>query len=78
DPEALIALLVAQNERLRLLQCELFGRSSEKRPENEDPPQLHLFNEAEVAAAQEPAEVIRVPAQEPAAAQKKAPEPAKS
>lgn len=35
-------------ERVRLLTKELFGRSSEKRPQPEDPRQLHLFNEAEV------------------------------
>lgn len=50
-------------ERLRLLQNELFRRSSEKRPVEEDPRQLHLFNEAEVAVSEEPArEEIAVPA----------------
>ena len=50
-------------ERLRLLQNELFRRSSEKRPVEEDPRQLHLFNEAEEAVSEEPArEEIAVPA----------------
>lgn len=35
-------------ERVRLLQKALFGRKTEKRPQEEDGPrQLHLFNEAE-------------------------------
>ncbi|MFO8085357.1 MAG: hypothetical protein R6U27_13675, partial [Desulfobacterales bacterium] len=34
-------------ERIRLLQNELFGRSTEKRPLPEDASQLRLFNEAE-------------------------------
>jgi transposase len=50
-------------ERLRLLQNELFRRSSEKRPVEEDPRQLHLFNEAEVSAEEKPVtEEIEVPA----------------
>jgi transposase len=52
-------------ERLRLLQNELFRRSSEKRPsQDEDGRQLHLFNEAEAAVLEEePAkEEISVPA----------------
>jgi transposase len=51
-------------ERVRLLQNELFRRSSEKRPVEDDPRQLHLFNEAEVTAREEaPAkEEIAVPA----------------
>jgi len=51
-------------ERLRLFQNELFRRSSEKRPVEEDPRQLHLFNEAEVTVSEEePAkEEITVPA----------------
>jgi transposase len=51
-------------ERLRLLQNELFRRSSEKRPVEKDPRQLHLFNEAEAAVLEkEPVrEEIRVPA----------------
>jgi transposase len=50
-------------ERLRLLQNELFRRSSEKRPVEEDPRQLHLFNEAEVSAEEKPVpEQIEVPA----------------
>jgi transposase len=40
-------------ERLRLLQNELFRRSSEKRPVQEDPRQLHLFNEGEVSVVEE-------------------------
>lgn len=39
-------------ERVRLLTNELFRRSSEKRPEVEDPRQLHLFNEAEVLSSE--------------------------
>jgi transposase len=35
-------------ERIRLLQNELFGRKTEKRPPSEDSKQLKLFNEAEV------------------------------
>jgi transposase len=65
DREAHICDLKAQNqsqsnriefleERLRLLQNELFRRSSEKRSSGEeDPRQLHLFNEAEVTASEE-------------------------
>jgi transposase len=52
-------------ERVRLLQNELFRRSSEKRPaREEDPRQLHLFNEAETAVLEEEAagEEISVPA----------------
>lgn len=52
-------------ERLRLLQNELFRRSSEKRPvQEEDPRQLHLFNEAEATVREEEAagEEIIVPA----------------
>lgn len=41
-------------ERVRLLTNELFGRSSEKRPQPEDPLQLHLFNEAEVLCSEKP------------------------
>jgi transposase len=40
-------------ERVRLLTNELFRRSSEKRPQIDDPRQLHLFNEAEELAVQE-------------------------
>jgi len=43
-------------ERVRLLQNELFRRSSEKRPQPDDPRQLHLFNEAEVLSSEKPAE----------------------
>lgn len=55
-------------ERIRLLQKELFGRSTEKRPLPEDAKQLKLFNEAEVlcpdAAAQdeEAAQIMEIPA----------------
>lgn len=41
-------------ERVRLLTNELFRRSSEKRPQPEDPRQLHLFNEAEVLSPEKP------------------------
>lgn len=41
-------------ERVRFLQKALFGRKSEKRPQEEEGPrQLHLFNEAEVLVAKE-------------------------
>lgn len=50
-------------ERVRLLQNELFRRSSEKRSVQEDPRQLRLFNEAEAVAQEKPAEEeIVVPA----------------
>ena len=51
-------------ERLRFLQKELFGRSSEKKPNREDPRQLHLFNEAELLCPKEPVreeETLTVP-----------------
>ena len=43
-------------ERIRLLQKELFGRSTEKRPLPEDAKQLKLFNEVEVFCPQADAE----------------------
>jgi transposase len=55
-------------ERIRLLQKELFGRRTEKRPLPEDARQLKLFNEAEVlcpeAAAEdeEAAQTMEIPA----------------
>jgi transposase len=42
-------------ERVRFLQRELFGRKSEKRPQESEARQLELFNEAE-ALAEKPAE----------------------
>ena len=50
-------------ERVRLLTNELFRRSSEKRPQPDDPRQLHLFNEAEELSAKEKPEpeVVVVP-----------------
>lgn len=73
DCEAYICDLKARNEsqsnriefleeRLRLFQNELFRRSSEKRPVEEDPRQLHLFNEAETAVVEPAKEEITVPA----------------
>jgi transposase len=52
-------------ERIRLLQKELFGRRTEKRPLPEDVRQLKLFNEAEVLcpeAAAEAAQTMEIPA----------------
>lgn len=43
-------------ERIRLLQNELFGRKTEKRPLPEDAKQLKLFNEAEVLCPEAAAE----------------------
>ncbi len=71
EREALICELEAENksqsiriefleERLRLLQNELFRRSSEKRPEIDDPRQLHLFNEAEVLCSEEPSGEVEI------------------
>jgi transposase len=39
-------------ERIRLLQNELFGRKTEQRPPSEDSKQLKLFNEAEVLCSE--------------------------
>lgn len=47
-------------ERVRLLTNELFRRSSEKRPQPDDPRQLHLFNEAEALSSQEKMEPVVV------------------
>jgi len=50
-------------ERIRLLTKELFGRKSEKRPQESELRQLHLFNEPEVLAAEEKKEEpVEVPA----------------
>ncbi|RPI67693.1 MAG: hypothetical protein EHM38_09530 [Geobacteraceae bacterium] len=53
-------------ERIRLLQKELFGRKTEKYPLPEDAKQLKLFNEAEVlcpdAEDEEAAQTMEIPA----------------
>lgn len=71
DPEALKAIIVEQKERyeslieylqerVQLLTKEIFGRSSEKRPQPDDPQQLRLFDEAETLV-EEKSEPIAVP-----------------
>ncbi|MEM5788204.1 MAG: IS66 family transposase zinc-finger binding domain-containing protein, partial [Syntrophobacteraceae bacterium] len=48
-------------ERVRFLIKEIFGRSSEKRPQPDNQQQLHLFNEAESLVAEEKTEPVTVP-----------------
>lgn len=48
-------------ERLRILEHELFGRKSEKRrPQQDEERQLHLFNEAEAIVCEKPKESVIV------------------
>jgi transposase len=72
DPEALKAIIFDQKERyesrieyleerVRFLIKEIFGRSSEKRSTQDDPKQLHLFDEAETLVEEEKTQPVAVP-----------------
>lgn len=61
--ESYLSRIEFLEERIRLLTKELFGRKSEKRPQESELRQLHLFNEPEVLATEEKKEEpVEVPA----------------